>query len=74
MDNGDRQLLIRVDERVQALGERLETTEARILEKLNQGERRMNDHSTRIRALEQWRWFLAGGLVLLGALIRVLVK
>jgi hypothetical protein len=61
MDNGDRQLLVRIDERVNA-----------ILEKLEVGERRMNDYSRRIRALEGWRWFLAGGLVLLGILLRLL--
>lgn len=71
MDNGH--LLARIDERVQALGERLETTETRILEKLTTGEKRMNDHSNRIRALENWRWFLAGGLVLLGIVIKVLL-
>jgi len=61
MDTDDRQLLVRIDERVNA-----------ILEKLEVGEQRMNDHSKRIRALEGWRWFLAGGLVLMGFLIRVL--
>lgn len=67
------QLIARIDERLKALGGRLETTEARILERFDLGERRMNDHSRRIRALENWRWFLAGGLVLLGIIVKALI-
>lgn len=71
MDN--EQLIVRIDERLKALGEHLEMTEARILERFDLGERRMNDHSQRLRALENWRWFLAGGLVLLGIIVKALI-
>lgn len=73
MNGEEHNLLSRMDERLKALGERLETTEARILEKLDVGERRMNDYSRRLRSVENWRWFLAGGLVLLGVVVKVLL-
>lgn len=50
----DRELLIRIDEQV-----------TQIREDLARGERRMNGHAARIRALERWR---SGIVAALGAM------
>lgn len=61
MENG--QLLARIDERVQA-----------ILEKLDIGERRMNEHSRRLGALERWRSWLTGALVAISFVVGILAR
>jgi hypothetical protein len=59
MNDAERdELLIRVDEHVKAIDDRLKV-----------GDVRLSDHAGRIRLLEIWRGGLAGGLTLLGALI-----
>lgn len=37
-------------------------------ERLDSGSVKMADYETRLRLLEQWRWRMAGGAALLGAL------
>ena len=56
----DEELLARIDERV-----------GTILKRLEEGDQRFDVHSKRIGSLEQWRWFLAGGLVALAFLLKL---
>jgi hypothetical protein len=57
MEPHDRELLVRIDERVGHLVERTEVQDTRL-----------NDHSTRIRTLENWRWKVIGIMLAVGAL------
>lgn len=50
-DMSDRELLIRLDVKMDTALERL------------------NNHGTRIRALEQWRWVTGGGLAAVGIFV-----
>lgn len=60
VNEDDKELLVRIDERV-----------GTILTRLEEGDQRFAAHSKRIRTLEQWRWFLAGGLVVLAFLLKL---
>jgi hypothetical protein len=44
-----------------------------ILARLDDGSRRMDDHSKRIRVLESWRWLVLGGAGAVAFLMRWLV-
>jgi hypothetical protein len=41
---------------------------ARIDERLDSGGKQIEDHEDRLRLLEQWRWKMAGGAAIAGAL------
>jgi hypothetical protein len=59
VNDADRDVMLaRIDERVSAIKDRLEV-----------GDKRLDNHTGRLSALEKWRSALAGGLTLLGALI-----
>jgi hypothetical protein len=47
----DREVLVEVHTKITGMEQRLGV-----------GDVRMNDHARRIRILENWRWFLAGGI------------
>lgn len=60
MDRENHELLIRIDERVESIQQtvlRLET--------------RLNGYSERIRALERWRSWLAGGIAFLLGIVGI---
>jgi hypothetical protein len=60
LDNmSERDLLVQVHTKIHEVDRRLGV-----------GEVRMNDHSRRIRILENWRWFLAGGIGLVAYAFR----
>ena len=48
-------------------------TEKLILEYVKRIDNRIECFDSRIRNLENWRWFLAGGIVLAGFIIKVVL-
>lgn len=74
MDNIDRDLLIRIDERVASLVVTNAEAKAERYAIKSALTDRLNVHSGRIRKLELWRSWLAGGMAALGFAIMVLLK
>ena len=62
-NESDHDLIVRIDERVGAMHKRLED-----------GDDRFDDHSKRLRILENWRSWLAGGFVFLSVGVTVAFK
>ena len=64
MDDASRdELIVRIDERVLAIQSTLEV-----------GDRRLNDHSSRLRLLERWRAGLVAAVTAVFALIALVAK
>lgn len=67
MADGDISLLAIYD-RIAAVDAKITEHIAKTDERLEHGGKRMDDHETRIRSLEKWRWQLVGALLLVNAL------
>jgi len=49
---------------------RIDANASHVKEKFEVIDRRLDSHAGKIRALEHWRWGLAGGLAALGMLVK----
>ena len=64
MDNEDRdELLVRIEERVISIHDRLDV-----------GDKRLNDHAVRLRTLERWRTGIVTAIGALLAFIKLVLK